>query len=473
MSAATAGLCLTPVHADRMTRKNHLLTVLMVILAFNCVDRMSLGLLLQNIKVDLTLSDTQLGLLSGIAFALFYSAMGIPIARWADRGNRVLIITITTAVWSAAVALCGAAGSFLQLLLIRVGVAVGEAGCIPPAHSLIADYFSRAERPRAVAIYMLGGPLSAVLGFFLAGWLNEFYGWRMTFVLLGVPGLVLAALAWFTLTEPRRAKSKAAAGTRSESSAPVAVPAQPSLMEVFVTLRGNRTFLHLLVCNSVVFFFSYGIGQWQPAFFIRSYGLQTGELGTWFAITWGGGGLLGTYLGGEWASRCAANNERLQLRVMAAVFCSFGLVSACVYLAPNAYVAFGLMGLGAIGVTAANGPLFATIQTLVPERMRALSIAILYLFANLIGMGLGPLAAGALSDALRPLLGEESLRYSLLALSPGYLWSGWHLWRASRTVTLDLDAISVSHERVAARKKTIVTDGLPGLAYRTHPDVSK
>src|SRR5687767_13558141 len=176
--------------------KNYLLGLLTLILLFNCVDRLALGLLLQEIKIDLNLSDTQLGFLSGIAFALFYSIMGIPIARWADRGNRTVIISLTTAVWSLMVALCGAAGSFMQLMLIRIGVAIGEAGCVPPAHSLIADYFSRAERPRAVAIYMLGGPLSVIIGNFLAGWLNEFYGWRMTFAILGLPGLVLAALAW-------------------------------------------------------------------------------------------------------------------------------------------------------------------------------------------------------------------------------------------------------------------------------------
>src|SRR5688500_10553590 len=163
--------------------KQYLLAVLLVVLASNYMDRLALGLLLQDIKVDLALSDTQLGFLSGIAFALFYSVMGLPIARWADRGNRVAIITFTTVLWSAAVALCGVAGNFVQLLLIRMVVAVGEAGCIPPAHSLIADYFTRAERPRAVAIYMLGGQLS-VVGYFAAGWLNELYGWRVTFMLL-------------------------------------------------------------------------------------------------------------------------------------------------------------------------------------------------------------------------------------------------------------------------------------------------
>src|SRR5882672_8968801 len=157
--------------------KNYLLTVLLAVYAFNAVDRLALGLVLQNIKSDLALSDTQLGFLTGIAFALFYSVMGIPIARWADRGDRVTIISITTTLWSVAVILCGVAGTFLQLLLIRIGVAVGEAGCIPAANSLIPDYFTRSERPRAVGIYMLAGAISVLVGYMLGGWLNQIYGW--------------------------------------------------------------------------------------------------------------------------------------------------------------------------------------------------------------------------------------------------------------------------------------------------------
>src|SRR5688500_14082055 len=227
--------------------KQYLLAVLLVVLASNYVDRLALGLLLQDIKVDLSLSDTQLGLLSGIAFALFYSVMGIPIARWADRGNRVTIIMLTTALWSGAVALCGLAASFTQLLLIRVLVAIGEAGCTPPAHSLIADHFSRAERPRAVARYMLGAPLSLLIGYLLAGWLNQLYGWRVTFMLLGLPGLGLAALAWLTLKERR-------ASTRRESQIAVSSPHGPGVKEVCVTLWSNVTFRHLLLCFSIMSF---------------------------------------------------------------------------------------------------------------------------------------------------------------------------------------------------------------------------
>jgi len=414
--------------------RNYLLGVLLIILAWNSVDRLALGLVMQNVKADLSLSDTQLGFLTGIAFAFFYSLMGIPIARWADSGNRVMIIAITTAVWSLAVTLCGMATSFVQLLLIRTGVAVGEAGCIPPAHSLIADYFNRAERPAAIARYMLGGPLSVVIGFLFAGWLNEFYGWRMTFVLIGLPGIALAALTWLTLREPRN-RYQSLQGSRLLRTVQ---DSSPSFREVCATLWGSATFRNLVVCFSVLAFFNYGIVQWKPAFFIRSFGLQTGELGTWFAVIYGVGGGLGTYFGGVWASRKAAHNEGLQLKATAVVLCAFALVSALIYLSPTYHLAFAFMSIATAGSGAATGPLLATIQSLVPERMRATSVALLYLFANLIGMGLGPFAVGILSDALRAKFGEESLRYALLALCPGYVWAAWHLWQAGKTVAHDL-----------------------------------
>jgi MFS family permease len=439
------------------TNRSYLLSVLLVILAFNYVDRLALGIVLQDIKVDLQLSDTQLGLLTGIAFALFYSVMGLPIARWADRGNRVTIITITTALWSAAVALCGVAGSFVQLLLIRVGVAVGEAGCVPPAHSLIGDYFSRIERPKALATYMLGQPLSMIIGYFAAGWLNELYGWRITFMLMGLPGLALAAIAWFTLRDPRFHPAAL------PSSQPIVQEEQPSMKQVWRTLWSSPSFRHLVFCFAVIQFFGYGILQWKPAFFIRSFGLETGELGVWFALIYGIGGLIGTYGGGVLASRLAAKNEALQLRGMAISYGGFGVISVGIYLSPNHYVAFALMSLATVGVAAIIGPLFATIQTLVPNRMRAVSIAIIYLFANLIGMGLGPMTAGIISDALRPHFGEESLRYALMLLSPGYLWAGWHLWQASKTIARDVYMLQVEREDVVPELRP----GHP--ASRLHP----
>jgi len=400
------------------------LAVLFLLVALNSMDRLAVGLVLQSIKSDLHLSDAQLGLLTGMAFALFYSVMGIPIARWADRGNRIAIISLATFLWAVALALSGLARSFQQLLLIRVGVAVGEAGVVPPAHSLIPDYFARAERPRAVSVFMLGGAFGVLLGYFVAGWLNQFYGWRETFVLIGLPGVVLAAVTWFTLEEPRRGSTRAVAS----------VPAGRAVRELW----HNRTYRHLTLSFALICFFGSGVLQWQPTFFLRTYGLDTGELGTWLALLHGVGGMLGSYLGGALASRFAAGDERRQLALAAVTYSCFAALAASIYLTPSRNLAFALTGASAVGAALITAPVFATIQTLVPERMRAFSIALIYLCANLVGLGLGPLVVGFLSDALRPLYGESSLRYALLAMCPGYVWAAWHLWRSSRYVMNDM-----------------------------------
>jgi predicted MFS family arabinose efflux permease len=414
-----------------MTRyRKYLLTVLLALLAANNVDGLAFGLLLQEIKIDLSLTDTQLGLVSGIAFAFFYSTIGIPIARLADRGNRVVVLSVTAVIRSLFVALCAAAGNFLHLLLVRVGIGVGEAGCIPTIHSLIADNFSRAERPRAIAIVLQGNTLSIIVGYFLAGWLNEYFGWRMTFVLLGLPGLALAALTWLTLREPRRA-------------APNEVDGQPDILTVCRTLWLSRTFRKLLLAFAVAFFFGAGMVQWQPAFFARSYGLGTGELGTWLTLIYGVAGMAGMFLGGEWASRVAPNNERLQLKAMAIAYCAYCLAFVLIYLSTNHYLAFGLMAIGTLLGTMTTAPLFAVIQGLIPGHMRATAIAFVYLVANLVGLGLGPVATGALSDALLPVFGSESLRYALLLLCPGFLWVAGHLWSAAGCVDQDLAAVEL------------------------------
>lgn len=422
----------------KLEYKHYALVLLMIIYAANYVDRQALGLLAQDIKVDLDLSDTQLGLLTGIAFAVFYAVMGIPMARWADRGNRVTIIALTTGLWTLAVAACSFAANFVQLLLIRVGVAVGEAGAMPPANSLIPEYFSRVERPRAVAFYLLGNPISVVVGYFGAGWISELYGWRAAFLAMALPGLILAPLAWFTLREPRARKLHAAAVGAQRAAVNSAAP---SLLEVFRTLWALKSFRHLLFGFSIVYFFGMGIIQWQPAFFIRSHGVSTGELGTWFALIWGAGGIAGTYLGGELATRMAPNDEARQLKGLGIMLSAYGLVSVCIYLVPSKELALAILAIAAFGNNMNAGPLFAVIQTLVAERMRAQAFAIIFFFANLIGYGFGPLLTGVMSDALRAGFGEESLRYALIAISPGYCWASWHLWQASKSVAGDIDAM--------------------------------
>ena len=233
------------------------------------MDRFLIGMLMQPIKEELLLSDTQLGFLTGIAFAFFYATLGIPIARWADRGNRLTIISIAMALWGGMVMLCSVVTNFLQLALVRIGAAVGEAGCLPPAYSLIGDYFSVPERTRAFAIYMSGVSISIVISSSLAGWINELYGWRVAFLLIGAPGLLMAILVKVTLSEPRQYVDK-----QLESQEP-----PQRLSEVLIALWRQRTFRRLIIALTLVNFVGMGLGQWLPAFYIRNYGIATGELG--------------------------------------------------------------------------------------------------------------------------------------------------------------------------------------------------
>jgi MFS transporter, Spinster family, sphingosine-1-phosphate transporter len=421
--------------AEDVVYKRYLLTVLMLVLAFNFVDRIALGVVLDDVKRDLDLSDTDLGLMTGFAFAVFYSLMGIPLARWADRGDRVSIIAVTTGLWSVMVAMCARATSFTQLLLIRIGVAVGEAGCTPTSSSLLADHFNRGERPRASAIYALGTSIGIMVGYFGGALLSELYGWRVMFVLLGIPGVILSGVVALTLREPR----KSTLGARQSDRASRPPDLVPDFLKVVVTLWRNRTYRELLFAFSVIYFFTYGILQWQPTFFIRSHALTGVKLGMWFAAIYGFGGVAGTYIGGEWASRRAANDERTQLRAMALAYGTLSIVSPFIYVVSNQYAAFGLLAFVAVCSGTVNGPISATIQTVVPERMRAVALAVILLFANLIGMGLGPLAAGFLSDTFRPRAGDESLRYALILLTPGYCWASLHLWRASRSIAKEVE----------------------------------
>lgn len=416
------------------------LALLTAVFAYNQVDRLAFGLLLQDIKLDLRLSDSELGLLTGLLFAFFYATVGIPLARLADKGNRVRVIAAATALWSAAAALTGMAGTFAQLVLVRISAAVGESGCVPPSHSLLSGYFDRASRPRVFSIYNMGIPISAIIAFIGAGWLNEYFGWRKTFFLLALPGFLLALLVGKTLREP---DSSAPANPQQDSDV------RESLAKTAAWLRTNRTFCQLLVAYCVVSLFGFGVTKWQAAFFIRSYGFSTGELGTWFALIFGVGGFAGLYAGGELASRFAANNESRQMRGLAIAFIAFAFLKAGVFLSHHYLFSFLFLGLANFGNSLAIGPIFSSLQAVVPGRMRATAVAIIYLFANLLGMGLGPLLAGVLSDTFHPWLGEEALRYSLLLMCPGFFVAAWFLWRTAGSIGSDIERAEASDRQGA------------------------
>lgn len=411
-------------------RRRYILGALLLVSICNFVDRQILAILMEPIKRDLGISDTQLGFLSGVAFAIFYTMFGVPIARLADRHNRVTIISTALALWSGMTALCGLAGSFLHLVLARIGVAIGEAGCSPPSQSIIADYFPREQRARAMSIFMLGVPLGVMFGYLLGGWINQLYGWRAAFLMLGVPGVVLALIFKLTVREPTRG---GADGDVVADQAPLAFAA------VVRTLWRLSSFRCLVAASAGSAFVSYGVGQWLPSFLIRSFDMSTGELGTWMAATTGVGGVIGMYVGGQVADRYGQKDPAIQVRVAAIAMALAVPFTLGILLAPSKLPALLLMIPPTVLTYLNFGPTYALVQGLVDVRMRATAAAIMLLIVNLIGLGFGPQLVGVLSDALAPRFGSESLRYALVASVCIYFVSAAFFWRAGRTLKADLE----------------------------------
>jgi predicted MFS family arabinose efflux permease len=428
-----SGAARVPLHSQRY--RTYVLAMLVVVYVFNFLDRQIVTILAEPIKVDLGLSDTQIGLMSGLAFAIFYTVLGIPIARLADRANRVTIISIALVVWSAMTAVCGIAQNFAQLLAARIGVGVGEAGCSPPAHSLIADYFPPEKRASALSIYALGIPIGSILGLLAGGWIAEFYGWRMAFFLVGVPGVALAIVFKLSVREPMRGMHDAAVS---------AAEPQPPLGATIRTLLRNRTMAHIAVGGALTAFVGYGIGQWLPAFFIRTHGLGVGETATYFGLVLGVASAVGTFLGGALADRLAGWDRRVYAWLPAAgVLVAFPFFAVALML-NQPYVAIVVLITPYLLNSLWLGPAFGTIQNLAPMRMRALASAILLFIVNIVGLGLGPLLVGMVSDLLVGTFGGESLRYSILISTAAYFWAGAHFLLAGRSIRQDLKAASAA-----------------------------
>jgi predicted MFS family arabinose efflux permease len=417
-----------PEFSVRYTR--YALGLLVTVYVVNFVDRQILAILLEAIREDLGLSDTQLGLLSGIAFAALYSTLGIPIARWADRGVRRSIIALALFVWSAMTGLQGAARSFTWLMLARVGVGVGEAGCSPPAHSMLSDLFPPSRRATALAIYSLGIPIGSAIGYIAGGWIREIFGWRAAFVAVGLPGILLALLVRLTLREPTRGYWDAAEAARERPE---------SIREVARFLLQLPSFLHLAIAGALHAFYGYGAGAFNPAFLERVHGLSAAQVGTGLGLIAAGAGGLGTFLGGYLSDRLSRLDERWSMWLPGAATALGVPLVALFYLYPDPIGALVLATLPALVGGMYLGPTFAVTQSLVPARMRAQAAAVLLLILNLIGLGLGPSFVGALSDWLAPVHGEESIRYALLGtVMVGAAWSTVHYVLAARTLRADL-----------------------------------
>jgi MFS family permease len=395
----------------------YVLLLLFLIYTTNVADRQILGLLIPLIKEEFVLSDTLLGFLGGAAFAVFYATLGIPIAILADRKSRKVILITALSVWSVMTALCGLAQNFWHLALARVGVGVGEAGGGPPSQAMIADLYPPQCRATALSVFSMASATGLFVGYMVGGQVAFEHGWRAAFLVLGIPGLLLAALALLTLREPPRGLSDQRIASED---APV------SFFTTLAFMWSQKALRHVIIGATLVTFAGYASVQWTPAFLVRSHGMQLTEISVYLAVALGVAGALGTLSGG-WLSDWLGRRDVRWGSWVVAVVVALGLpLSLAIGLIDNSDIVRGLVPVAFLVNTLYLGPTLAMTQGLVSIRMRAVAASVLLLCANLIGMGLGPLFAGALSDALAARYGTDSLRYALMVLGLFSVWAAIH-----------------------------------------------
>lgn len=388
------------------------LAILFLVNLLAAVDRTALAAVLPAIKRDLLLSDTQLGLLTGIAFSAFYALFGLPLAGWADRRNRRNLLCFAVLFWSLATAATGLVRGFVQLASARILVAVGEAGGVPAAHSLLSELTPVNRRPMVFAVHSAAAPLGALIGLAGVGILADLFDWRTSFFALGLAGLPVLGLVALWLPEPRQ----------------MAVTAPDSTQPSWLDLMGNRSFLWLLTGFAFGSFAMAGLLQWLPSYFGRTFALSLGEAGALFGLAYGTGAVTGMLLGGLFASHLMRRGTAWALWIAAWSYVLGGPLLVAALIVDSLPLSLALVTLGTGIASAAYGPAFAMIQTIAEPRMRAKATAISLLVSNLIGAGLGPLAVGMLSDAHG---GANSLRFALLGLSPALVAPALCYWRAA------------------------------------------
>ena len=422
--APTAGEKTTPT-APLGYYRYYVLVVLMMTYVFSYMDRYIMSILLEDVKAEFGFSDLQLGMLSGLAFALLYSTLGIPIARLADRSNRVRIISIAVSVWSIFTALCGAATGFWTLFLARLGVGVGEAGGLAPAHSTLADYFKKEELSRALAVYGLGPSLGAVAGLMIGGAIADAFGWRAAFIAVGLPGVLLAALTYLTVREPKR-------GAMDPGHVP---PENPDNIKTTLSkLWQNRTYVYVNLGHALSIVTMYSITVWLPALFLRNTDFSRSEVGATIGLITLVGGVLGTLSGGFIADYLAKRDERWRAWVsMIAVIASAPVLAAAL-LATDAQSLTILMGMGIFVFQVSFVPGLAIVQIVVEPGQRAMAAAFVFFLANFIGLGIGPVIVGAISDALAPQFNETSINIALMIMLSFLVVASLCFWLSSRAM---------------------------------------
>ena len=388
-------------------QRSYAMVILAIVYMFNFVDRQILGILLPAIREEFQVPDAMLGFLSGTAFALFYVTLGIPVALIADRWNRRNLIALAVAVWSGMTALSGMANSFLHLALARIGVGIGEAGCSPPAHSMISDMYPPEKRSTAMGFYTVGISAGIMLAYLAGGWVVQNIGWREAFLIVGLPGLLLAVIVRFTVVEPERGASE----DRRDSGR------SPGVLAVVRFLAARKSFLSMAVAAGLVSLVGYAVIIFFPSFVVRSFDMGIATLGVWLGLILGISGGFGFYIGGYLADHIGKSGQRRSLQFIAVVVLVTSLLLVATFLSPTPVVALFVFVIPAATANFYLAPVLAQTQSLVGLRMRAVASALVLFVINLIGLGIGPWLVGRLSDALQPGFGEESLRYSLVAVS--------------------------------------------------------
>jgi MFS family permease len=399
-----------------------LLSLLLVAYIFNFLDRQILGILAEPIKADLHLTDTEFGAIGGLAFALLYSVLGLPLAYLADRTSRSGVIAASVAVWSAFTALCGTATGYFQLFLYRLGVGVGEAGGVAPSYALIADYFPPERRARALAIYSLGIPLGLAGGSLIGAYLAHWVSWRFAFVVMGVAGLILAPILRYYVRDLPKAKSSAAA-----------VP----IAEVFPLLARKPSFWLLAFASSSSSLIGYALALWTPAVIMRSFGLDLVSTGQFLSSLLLIGGTAGVFAGGWLADRLGTGNRAWYAWLPAIAWVFSTLCWAAGLMAPNLWIAWPLLLVGNAVNILWLGPVITAVQHLAPARMRSTASGSFLLINNLIGLGVGPLLIGRVSDALKSTYGADALRAAAVGGTVFYLVAAILMFLAAKRLRND------------------------------------
>jgi MFS family permease len=408
--------------------RTYVLVILTLVYVVNYLDRQILGILVPQIKVEFHLTNTEIGILTGPAFAVVYATLGMPLAIFADRFNRRNVVAASLTAFSVMTLVCGFAAQFWQLIVARFGTGIGEAGTSPSINSILSDLYPPKKRASALAFYSAGLNIGLLIGFFGGGWIAEHYGWRHAFLAAGLPGLVLVLVLLATVKEPTRGSAE-----RLKDSGDA-----PSFWSIVRFLWSQPSFRWIALGSSMSAFGGYEGLAFNPLFLNVSHHFTPSETGLALALLSGAGGAAGTYLAGLFADRLSTRDIRYALNVpIIAAFITMPFVPLF-YLAPTTTWTL----IGAVGPTTLSsaylGTVYATTQTLVPLRMRAQAAAILLFVLNIIGLSLGPLTVGTVSDLLQPALGEDSLRYAMLTMLFSLAASAACYWFARRTLAADI-----------------------------------